>query len=112
MSESSLEENCLLADDVTAVEKRKSERWGIEGSRPPRSKGGKEDSIEDSDDIRFMIGLGDVVDGRLVVVVLLGIWVVLGVVVVVVRLQPYYPKWSTDKMNSKINGTWDNLLES
>jgi hypothetical protein len=39
-----------------------------------------------------MIGLGDVVDGRLVVVVLLGIWVVLGVVVVVVRLQPYYPK--------------------
>jgi hypothetical protein len=39
-----------------------------------------------------MRGLGDVVDGRLVVVVLLGIWVVLGVVVVVVRLQPYYPK--------------------
>jgi hypothetical protein len=39
-----------------------------------------------------MIGLGDVVDGRLVVLVLLGIWVVLGVVVVVVCLQPYYPK--------------------
>ena len=31
MSESSFEENCRFADDVTAVEKRKSERCGIDG---------------------------------------------------------------------------------
>ena len=31
MSESSLEENCRFADDVTAVENRKSERCGIDG---------------------------------------------------------------------------------
>ena len=31
MSESSLEENCRLADDVTAVENKKSERCGIDG---------------------------------------------------------------------------------
>ena len=31
ISESSLEENCRLADDVTAVENKKSERCGIDG---------------------------------------------------------------------------------
>ena len=31
MSESSLEENCRFADDVTADENRKSERCGIDG---------------------------------------------------------------------------------
>ena len=31
MSESSLEENCRFADDVTAEENRKSERCGIDG---------------------------------------------------------------------------------
>ena len=31
MSESSFEENCRFADDVTADEKRKSDRCGIDG---------------------------------------------------------------------------------